>query len=234
MAARTWRSGSRKLGIRSAAAQALERIGPPAAGTVPKLMKLADSPPDSPAHSATQALGSMGPAASNAVAVLIKIATRSRNNRIAAVNALGGIGAAARPAVPTLTVLLMKDTDFNMRSAAAQTLGEIGSVPDEALPALIEMREKSDPSLPPPINSLMRTYATLALWVHKPDDSQFKDELADTLRSKRCRLLLPSMSRLGPRAATFVPELTQLAGDSDPEVRRLARTALRKIQSGQQ
>src|SRR5947199_8022069 len=63
--------------------------------------------------------------------------------RVAAIQALGGFGASASPAVPALTDAL-RDGDGLTRWFAAGILGEIGPEAKAAVPALIRLLRSKD------------------------------------------------------------------------------------------
>ena len=56
---------------------------------------------------------------------------------------MGGIGPAAKDAVPAL-IKALKDKDFNVRRSAAAAVGKIGPAAKDAVPALIEALKDKD------------------------------------------------------------------------------------------
>ncbi len=70
---------------------------------------------------------------------------KDQNIRRAALDALGGIGPAAKDAVPAATKLLLRDESMDVRKAAAIMLGQIGPEAKEAIPALKRPFRESDP-----------------------------------------------------------------------------------------
>ncbi len=90
------------------------------------------------------AAGGDDPAVAEALATLLS--TSRDGQRLAAVQALNRLGAAAQPAVAPL-VSLLEDDNREIRMHAASTLGHIGAPAAEALPRLKSLREAEDPNL---------------------------------------------------------------------------------------
>src|SRR5215471_2013797 len=124
--------------LRSGAAYALGRIGPPARDAVPALKAalqnaLKDEANDEPArmfrYHIARALGKLGPEARSAVTPLAELLKdRDAYVRSAAGEALGLIGPGARAAVPALTRAL-EDGEAAVRLEAAQALWRIQKSP---------------------------------------------------------------------------------------------------------
>jgi len=204
---------------RTFAAQAAWFIGPPAAATIPDLIKLVG---DSQDGTAIQGLGMMGVLASNAVPSLIDIAMDdSSRERRPAIVSLGEIGEPARLAAPALTSLLA-NTNEALRVAATRSLAEIGFTPDEAVPTLTVMKQGT--------NDWLADLATLALWNRNHQDSKLQAELVTVLHSDKRGWLLFSLAGLGTNAAPLGPEVKLLVNDPDPNISHFAKRALRRIQ----
>ena len=204
---------------RKFAAQAAWFIGPPAAATIPDLIKLVS---DSQDGTAIQSLGMMGVLASNAVPDLIDIVRddSSRERRLAIVS-LGEIGEPAHSAAPVLTSLLA-NTNETLRVAATRSLAEIGFTPDEAVPTLTVMKQGT--------NDWLADLATLALWNRDHQDSKLQAELVTIFHTDKRGWLLSSLAGLGTNAAPLVPEIKLLVNDPDPNISHFAKRALRRIQ----
>jgi HEAT repeat protein len=201
------------------AAQAACYIGSEAAATIPNLIKLAENEQDS---GAIQGLGMMGPLASNAVPVLIKIATDpTSNKRRLALQSIGRIGEPARSAAPMLSAWL-KDSDEELRITALRALANIGHTPDEAVLMLTTIQHGT--------NDWAGTLATLALWNRDHQNADHHKRLTAALQGKHSGWLLFDLSILGSNAAPFVPAITKLLDDPDPNKRQRAKIVLRTIE----
>jgi HEAT repeat protein len=223
----------------SRAAEALGRIGSPAAPAIPELIKLARSTNVNGSLSAIQALGSIGPSGSNAISLLVEISgdperdsvgipTQFANDpsrhelwtqRLAAVRALGEIGSPESSVVRTLSSLLT-DSDVKLRYEAVRSLASVGSTPDEAVPTLLQVKLGT--------NKIEAGFATLALWNHDRQDSKLKAEVAGALLEPSHHLIV-SLGTLGTGAMPFESEIRNLVNDPNTNVQREARIALRKI-----
>jgi HEAT repeat protein len=173
-----------------------------------------------------QALGRIGPAASNAVEVLTEIATSDHQSRLTAVTALGLLRGAARPAAPAL-VPLLRDEDEQIRINSARALVHIGLTPDKAVPALKRMLLDT--------NEWTRMVATMGLWNHDRSDTNLQAAISSWLRSpdRNRSPVVFSLGCLGTNAAPFLPEIESSFGDPDPNVRRFAAQAVRRIRDGE-
>jgi len=113
--------------VRRGAAIALGGFGPDAQAAVPALVRLMEKDEADLRYAAMYALMGVGPSASAAVPALVKMLSHDDfHTQYWSCRALGRIGApAARPAVPTLIVLVRTGVASVRRNAAA-ALGEIG------------------------------------------------------------------------------------------------------------
>ena len=69
---------------------------------------------------------------------------QNQNIRIAALDALGGIGAAAKEVVPAITNVLLDDKEHgDVCIAAVRALGRIGPAASESIPTLNQFRQRS-------------------------------------------------------------------------------------------
>jgi HEAT repeat protein len=128
--------------------------------------------------------------------------------RVAAIQALGGFGAAAVPAIPALTDAL-KDGDPLTRWYAAGVLGEIGPAAKVAVPELIRvLQSKVDvPGAPGGMG--------IGGMGIKPDG-------LDVVAAN-------ALGQIGPDSRAAVPPLTEMLADSDDTRRATAAEALGRI-----
>ena len=127
---------------------------------------------------------------------------------VAAIQALGGFGDRAAPAVPVL-IEALADDDAQTRSIAADVLGEIGPKAKEAVPALIRLlRSKGEAS---------SASCSTGICV---------------LSARRERLSVPAaraLGKIGPNARAAVAPLIEALADPDGTVRYEAVEALGAI-----
>lgn len=201
------------------AAQAVWFTGAVAAAAIPELITLASN---SNSGGAIQGLGMMGELASNAVPVLLSIAQDEQNpKRGLAITALGQMGRGSRAAAPALATML-GSTNESVRAGALRALASTGLTPSEAVPALNSLRQGP--------NNRLALYATLALWNLNRQDAALRAELAAALQTDNRVGLLACLGGLGTNAAIFVPEISPLVNDPDPNACFYAKRALRMIQ----
>jgi len=230
--------------LRSGAAYALGRIGPPARDAVLPLTELLA---DEHAHVRTVAAEALdlmsGPQARAAVPALkaaLQNALKDEANdeparmfRYHIARALGKLGPEARSAVTPLAKLL-KDRDADVRSAAGEALGLIGPGARAAVPALTRALEDGE--------AAVRLEAAQALWrIEKSPRTVpvlveiFKDDKKPHLRTQAAAAL----GRVGAAAKAAVPLLVE-AAKNDPtrgvkgryDVRIAAAAALKQIDPG--
>jgi HEAT repeat protein len=146
--------------VRRFAAQALGEVGAEPRDAVPALRAALDDRRKEVQEAAATALGKMGGAAVDALVGVVKDSGKETDVRRRAVEALGAMGAEARPAVPVLTEALKvaapgkkkKGPDYSdVRVAAATALGGIASADDkavlDALTALTDRKVNRDRNL---------------------------------------------------------------------------------------
>jgi HEAT repeat protein len=124
------------LYVRRFAAQALGKIGPDAKSAVPALSKALKDDQKQVAEAAAEALGKIRVSAVRPLADAVKDKGNETAVRRKAIEALGGMGAEAKSAVPVLTDAL-KDRDIQVDAATA--LGDIGPDAKSAVQALTEV-----------------------------------------------------------------------------------------------
>jgi len=206
--------------VQHAAAHAAQQLGTGAVTALPELMALVRDDSDG---LAMEAIGAIGPSACEAVPLLMTIAADpARPNRQVAIRSLGSLGPCAAAAAGVLAQILRESVPA-LRIEAARSLAEIGAVPQEAVEPLTRMLKSDD--------SWASCIATLALWNQDRGDLGLRKRVALELDSKhRCALAL-SLASMGTNATLFVPELSRMAENADPQVRHAARLALRAAQS---
>jgi HEAT repeat protein len=201
-----------KVEDRWQATYVLGQLGPQASSAVEPLIALLDKTPRDDEYvrgGAAWALGRIGPKAAAAVPVLMETITSQghlsvRRNSAAA---LGGIGAAAKPAVAVLEAAL-EDKDVTVRVNAAVALWRIDRHA-KAMPALVAMLHRGGESAP--------YEAAVAL-------GQLAADAEKTgTGSERSEASVPAFSE--PVAAALIEALAH----TDPDVRRAAARSLAEI-----
>ena len=123
-------------------------------------------------------------------------------------------------AVPALTRGL-KGKNKLTRSSAARALGKLGPNAASAVPDLLQALDDHDPTV----------YAE-ATWALSQIGAAAVPGLLKALRStQRTRQISAAwtLGRIGPAAAAALPALSELAQQNDPEISRVAKSALKKI-----
>jgi len=153
---------------------------------------------------------------------------QSRAVRLAAIGILGGIGPAARPAVPKL-IKVLKDRDPLIRVKAAFALAQIDPARDEGLPVLRDaLRFDTHRAGHFPV----REAATECLVGLGPHTMPIVIEgMGDPDATVR-RAVVRALARLGPKARQFSDELVERLNDEDKDVRDRAVEALAQMGSG--
>jgi hypothetical protein len=134
--------------VRRDAASALGEIGTPAADAVPDLVRLVgEDTDDGVRRAAAEALGRLGatPQAAEAVAGLVAMLWSDNGEaRANAAQALGALGAVARPAVPELVRALRDPAwgDVNLETRKRHTVHGIALLPMEVTDALASIDQR--------------------------------------------------------------------------------------------
>ena len=172
---------------------------------------------------AAQALHRLGVSAAEVPRLVAALQNEDAYVRSFAAYSLGGLGAAAAPAVPSLIAAYRRE-ERDGRGAAVGALGALGEVAAAAVPALVE-------GLRNPVNH-RRWSAARALGrlgpAARPALPALIGALADENRHVRVHAA-QALGRLGLVAAEAVPALQAAARDEDAAVRREAQNALRRI-----
>ena len=112
--------------VRAQAALALGRIGPDAATSAPRLIRVIQEADEMVRCHAAQALGEIGGENGATVAALVDLLRdASATVKVSAAQALGALRKAAAPSVPAL-VPLLQDRDESVRTAAALAISQVG------------------------------------------------------------------------------------------------------------
>jgi HEAT repeat protein len=211
--------------VRATAATALGQIGPDARAAVPVLNDLLKDTDSSVVKAAADSLGRIGPDARGAVPALIEaMQDRDVEVRRQVVVALGRIGPGAVAAVPALTDALQNKSRPE-RWRYAQALGDIGPEAKSALPVL---RDVAQPKSFKP-DRVWSLYALVRIDGDAPAMASLTDLLKDRVAAPDAA---EALGRIGPPAKAAVPALRDLLKDKNPDVRKAAGEALKKIDPG--
>jgi HEAT repeat protein len=253
--------GQEEAAVRTAACAALAEAGRPAAGALRALTRALARDPDAVVRAtAAYAIGQLGPegrlSAGGRVKAVAALGAALRGDddpdvRLSAGRALLGFGAAARAAIPDLTVALGEQTeiavevlarlgpdglppliaelgkpDSGSRWLVAHRLGLMGPAAATAAPALHDLLGDEDPGI--------RLTAAEAL--ARVDPSRGAEAAAVYARALRDEVkpgprwrLLSRLEELGPTAATALPELTAALRGENVQERRRAASALGEV-----
>ncbi|MGA2066615.1 MAG: HEAT repeat domain-containing protein [Thermoguttaceae bacterium] len=239
--------------VRIAAARALWRIDRRARQALPVLLEAIKGYDDLVVGDAIDGLAAMGEAAAPAEAELRGVLKNSHSEllRKAAARALGGVGPAAREAIPDLLDLL-QSRDQDCRLTALSALAKVGAADPRALAALAKML--ADPSLGPSAgeelgraggvatlvaasrsaDSAVKANAVLGLAAVGPDAAPALPALFTALRddsSKTRKNALAAIGAVGLDDPKFADQLVQaLKAERDPGVAYEAGKALRGLE----
>ncbi len=146
--------------VRRFSAQALGQIGPDAWQAVPTLLAAMNDPRQEVQEAAVTALGKIGSSGVTALASVVRDPNRDPEVRRKAAGALGQLGPAARPALPTLLEILrgprrgpmMRRPDSSdVRVDVAIALGDIAKASDRetisVLESMTDRKKQRDPTL---------------------------------------------------------------------------------------
>src|SRR5262249_32513123 len=131
--------------VRVEAADDLGLIGPPAAGAVPALLKLAEQDADPLVRiAAAKAVANIDPKNEKALPILVAaLKDKTGKVRKRAAEGIGDLGPTAKPAFNAL-VKAAKDSGPAVSWAAVDALGQIGPDAEPAVPTLIEALKKAN------------------------------------------------------------------------------------------
>ncbi len=208
--------------VRTQAARALGRIGPPAAGVAPSLIALLKEPDETVRCEAATALGQVeGEARSTVEALVALLNDSSALVKAAAARALGAMKSTAAAAAPAL-VALLRDREEAVRGAAALAIAELGPLSGSTTGVLVEGLSSPD--------NVVRAHTAEALGTigAAADDAagalvEAATDANDWVRSKA----VEALGKIGDSAATVaVPCLMRALKDHDNGVIALAAEAL--------
>jgi HEAT repeat protein len=212
--------------LRPEAGKALGRIGGQTAVTGLTVLLPAEKKGNDNAlrTAAAMALAEFGPDAKAAVKALHGLLTeKDAGLKTAAIVALGRIGPATREAIPDLLELLT-DGDMAQKLAAIDAVGRIGAESKISVKALTGLLDSPDAQI-----------ATLAVEGLARMGKNGTAVLAERLKNpdvKQRLLILRALVATKSDARGAVAELLALTADENPEVQRLARSALDGLGKG--
>jgi HEAT repeat protein len=125
---------------------------------------------------------------------------------------VGNLGAAARPALPTLLSVLERDRDSLVRRNLATALGEIGGEPRTIVPALAKSLKDSDPDV-------MAAAAASLVKFGKPAVPTLRRALSDNDHLVR-KNAAEALGKMGPDASDAVSDLIAAFKGESPAGRR--------------
>ncbi|HKI30664.1 MAG TPA: HEAT repeat domain-containing protein [Gemmataceae bacterium] len=210
------------VAVRTQAALALGRIGPPAAAVAPELIALLKDADETVRCQAAEALGQVGGEGAAAVAALVELLPdASAPVKAAAARALGALKTAAAPAVPSL-VPLLQDRDESVRTAAAEAIAQVGSLNGAATETLIEGLTSPD--------NIVRAQTAEALGTIGAGAEEAAPALVKAMKDDNDRVRAKAVEALGKigesAAGAAVPGLVRALRDQDNWVSALAAEAL--------
>jgi HEAT repeat protein len=208
--------------VRTQAALALGRIGPPAAAVAPGLIGLLKDADETVRCQAAEALGQVGGDAGATVAALVELLQdASAPVKAAAARALGALKKAAAPAVPAL-VPLLQDREESVRAAAAEAIARVGPLDEAATETLVEGLSDRD--------NVVRAQTAEALGTIGAAAEEAAPALVEAMADGNDRVRAKAVEALGKigesAAAAAVPGLVRALRDQDNWVGALAAEAL--------
>lgn len=250
--------GAKDPSERAGAVERLGRLGTEARPAVPALSRLlAQDPSSFVRERSAQALARIAKDVKadpgKAVAALGKaLKDRDRNVRIAAANALGSLGAKARPAVPAL-IEALRDPNGYVRAWVAEALVRTKAPPEQVIPPLVQALATPNyagrignalaglgPVVVAPLEKALasddphlRQGAASALADLGPKAKEAVPELAELVRRDPAPAVrkeaASALGRIGREAASATPALTEALQSKELEVRRAAAQALSRV-----
>jgi HEAT repeat protein len=232
----------RDVKVAKYSASALGEIGAVTPAVVPALGRALDDPRIQ--HSVLGALWKIGPDAAAAVPALVT-ALKDDNEAVrqAAAHALQLIGEGAKDSVPALIDALSHDRNGGVRADAARTLGAIGPPAVVAIPALVDalrhgnagysvamsaviaLAQIGEPAVPALIAAL---YVERLGPATRMANEGYQGPIYSDLENLRVGAA-EALNRIGPRAQSAIPALTDALKDEHPRVREMAAHALTQI-----
>ena len=205
--------------IRWLSADALGRIGPKSRAAIPFLINAMGDENEGVRGLAVEALTRIGP---ESVPQLIE-ALYSKNLSVAAIaiDALREFGSKAKPAIPNLMELLLRNDSEDIRTRAARALGSVGP---EAVPFLVIALKDA--------NAEVRGCAAYGFYEMGEGAKIAIPELAQALRDSNPevrRRVAAAFRQIGPAGSAAVPDLIAALKDSDEDVRQASAYAFEKI-----
>jgi HEAT repeat protein len=217
--------------IRSA--RALGAFGPAAKAAVPELIKRFTLPTPLPRIAAAEAVARIDPEQmENAVAVLVSIVKKYHNAssfHLSALNALATIGPGAKSALPALLATLPADKKVGRYFPVELALAVMAIDPETAKPVLAFIHEtvlKGDEDDGIDLARQVRKLGARS----KPLIAELILMLGSkNLYIRECSAV--ALGEIGPDANEALPKLKELAaGDDNPQIRKYAAEAAKKIE----
>ena len=214
--------------VQSAAVAALAGTGLRSARAIPALVRtLHDSAHARAREGAAMVLGDLGRRAPDEVAreLTVSLSDPVARVRVAAVTAVGRIGAQARDALPLLA-RRANDTDVNVRIALAGATTDIDASSPKAANILLQLLGDS--------YDTVRAVAAAGLGNYTEASEREVSALTGALRDPQPMVRIAAASalgRLGTKATTATTALRAAVVDPDARVRAQASAAIRSIQS---
>jgi HEAT repeat protein len=208
--------------VRTQAALALGRIGPPAAAVAPGLIDLLEDADETVRCQAAEALGQVGGDERATVAALVQLLQdASAPVKESAARALGALRKAAAPAVAAL-VPLLQDREESVRTAAAEAIAQVGPLNEAATDTLVEGLDSPD--------NVVRAQTAEALGTIGAAAEEAAPALVEAMADGNDRVRAKAVEALGKigesAAAAAVPGLVRALRDQDNWVSALAAEAL--------
>jgi HEAT repeat protein len=216
------KEGKERATDRAAIALLIGRIGPRAVAALPVLTRLAREDADAEVRKqslyAASRIGGDSEAAALFQAALVD---PDEDIRKMAVLRLGGLGATASPAVPSL-VKSLDDESAVVRKYAAQSLGRLALHASSATGPLAK-------ALGDPDEQVRRAAAQSLVTIGQPSVDPLVAQLKAADPNTRL-LALAALGGLGPVAKPAIPAVRKLLDDQNPQVQTAATTILEVLQ----
>jgi HEAT repeat protein len=213
--------------LHSGAIEALGAIGSEAASAVPVLKKLLVGKDVHLATAAGLALSEILPAGSEQLAEVVPVLVKSLANTSPEIRnqAIFGLGACGRQALPTLTKLVAgHDKNHDLAWQAAAALALLGPDAEPAIPDLVSALKSKQQSVV--------AQSAAALGAIGPAAKGAVPQLQALLAHKDIVIreyAANALGNMGAAAAGAVPDLTKMLKDENEDIRRIAAGALGRI-----